>query len=112
MPLFSHTTDIGPSFVQKVLFYFAEELSRKASSRQALSKAIFSCSISHFVSVFVFYFSVLLKDKLFAVFLFAWKEVPVCPRNLCPLCALGTDSAADLQFVLEVFELNPCTVNL
>ena len=81
MPLFSHTTDIGPSFVQKVLFYFAEELSRKASSRQALSKAIFSCSISHFVSVFVFYFSVLLKDKLFAVFLFAWKEVLVCPRN-------------------------------
>ena len=91
MPLFSHTTDIDPSFAQKVLSNFAEELGRKASFLQAWSKALFSISISHFVSVFVFYFSVLFKDKLFAVFLFAWKEVPVCPRNWLssrsPICA-------------------------
>ena len=68
---------------------------RSSVVRQALDKFcpkhFFPVSISHFVSVFVFYFSVLFKDMLFAVFLFAWKEVPVCPRNWLtsrsPICA-------------------------
>ena len=68
---------------------------RSSVVRQALDKLcpkqFFPVSISHFVSVFVFYFSVLFKDMLFAVFLFAWKEVPVCPRNWLtsrsPICA-------------------------